>query len=78
MDQAAQIDKLKKNNIQLEFSIKELNENIEKMKSYQLEQRHKLKEVEDKKLRYETYYIPKLKDTRAFQKTLHDELEKIK
>ena len=28
--------------------------------------------------KYENFYLPKLKDTRNFQKNIHDELERIK
>ena len=48
------------------------------MRLYQVDQRLKLKDSEDKCNKYENFYLPKLKDTRNFQKNIHDELERIK
>ena len=48
------------------------------MRTHQLEQRVKIKEHEEKINKYDNFYLPKLKDTRSFQKNIHDELERIK
>jgi len=78
MDQANQLDKLKHANTQLGLQVKELEDRVEQYKVHQVEQRLKLKDAEDKCNKYENFYVPKLKDTRTYQKSLHDELERIK
>ena len=40
--------------------------------------KQQLKDSEEKVQRFENWYIPKLKDTRKYQKEIYDELEKIR
>lgn len=51
---------------------------IKNMEGLQIKLKHQLKNSEDERNRLKTWYIPRLKETRKYQKDLAEELEKIK
>lgn len=62
----------------LEGEVRNQIEKSDQLKNHQVELRIKLKDSEDRCNKLDNFYIPKIKETRAFQKNLYDELERIK
>ena len=77
-NQQATIDKLQSQLHMMEITIQDNKKQIKGLEGKFADCKTKLRDAEDKNSRYENYYIPKLKDTRKFQKEVFDELEKIR
>lgn len=78
MDTQAQLEKLKSDLQLAKFRIEEKEKLIDSLRSDKIQQRKQLKEVEEKANKYENNYIPKLKETKKFQKEIFGELERIR
>ena len=59
------------------FEIQEIKKNLKNLESNQIGQRQLLKEAEDKIAKYDNFYLPKLKDTKKYQRELAENIEQI-
>lgn len=75
LDQQNQLESLKNEVLTKTFEIQEIKKNLKNMESNQITQRQALKEAEDKLGKYDNFYLPRLRDTRKYQKELSDNIE---
>lgn len=73
-----QLEKLKTENQYLILEIEDKNRTNKKQEAYTIQLKHQLKTSDDERNRLKTWYIPRLKETRKYQKELALELDKIK
>ena len=62
----------------LKYRMDEKEKEIAGMRSEKFQLKKKIRDVEEKANKYENNYIPKLKETKNFQKEIYHELERIR
>ena len=61
-----------------EIALQEKDKQIDSLKADKIQQKKQLKDVEEKATKYENNYLPKLKETKKYQKEIYTELERIR
>ena len=77
-NQAQQIEKLERQLNIMDIELAEKKKSIKNWEAKNQQLRAQLRDAEDKNNKYENFYIPKLKETKKFQREIFDELEKIR